>query len=93
MARACVCGKSNSRNWPMKLAHETGLEIAVCHLPPGTSKWNKIEHRLFLYLSQNRRDIPLPVADAMESFFNSTIDHTGRKAPRPLLLRRTCRRC
>ena len=37
-----------------KLADETGLEIDVCHLPPGTSKWNKIEHRLFSAISQNR---------------------------------------
>jgi hypothetical protein len=33
-----------------KLADETGLEISVCHLPPGTSKWNKIEHRLFSFI-------------------------------------------
>ena len=38
-----------------KLADETGLEIAVCHLPPGTSKWNKIEHRLFSAITQNWR--------------------------------------
>ena len=38
-----------------KLADETGLEIDVCHLPPGTSKWNKIEHRLFSAISQNWR--------------------------------------
>ncbi len=37
------------------LASETGLEIVVSHLPPGTSKWNKIEHRLFSFISQNRR--------------------------------------
>src|SRR5882757_8004632 len=38
-----------------KLADETGLEISICHLPPGTSKWNKIEHRLFSFISQNWR--------------------------------------
>ena len=46
---------SRLRLWKVelqKLADETGLEIAVCHLPPGTSKWNKIEHRLFSYISQ-----------------------------------------
>ena len=42
-----------------KLADETGLEIAVCHFPPGTSKWNKIEHRLFSAISQNWRGKPL----------------------------------
>jgi hypothetical protein len=36
-----------------KLADETGRRIAVCHFPPGTSKWNKIEHRLFSYITQN----------------------------------------
>jgi len=42
-----------------KLADETGLSISVCHLPPGTSKWNKIEHRLFSFISQNWRGKPL----------------------------------
>ena len=43
MARACGCGR-----WELqKLADQTGLAITVCHFPPGTSKWNKIEHRLF----------------------------------------------
>ena len=42
-----------------KLADETGLEIDVCHLPPVTSKWNKIEHRLFSAISQNWRGKPL----------------------------------
>jgi transposase len=46
--------------WELQqLADETGLEIAVCHFPPGTSKWNKIEHRLFSYISQNWRGKPL----------------------------------
>ena len=39
--------------------HCTGLAITVCHLPPGTSKWNKIEHRLFSYISTNWRGQPL----------------------------------
>lgn len=42
-----------------KLADEMGMEIAVCHLPPGTSKWNKIEHRLFSFISQNWPGKPL----------------------------------
>ena len=46
-AIGCGCGNSELQ----KLADETGLEIAVCHFPPGTSKWNKIEHRLFSAIS------------------------------------------
>ena len=42
-----------------KLADETGLEISVCHFPPGTSKWNKIEHRLFSFITKNWRGKPL----------------------------------
>lgn len=42
-----------------KLADKTGLEITVCHFPPGTSKWNKIEHRLFSHISLNWKGIPL----------------------------------
>jgi transposase len=53
---------SRVRLWKWELqqwADETGLEITVCHLPPGTSKWNKIEHRLFAWISQNWRGQPL----------------------------------
>src|SRR3954467_10441132 len=59
------CGGSNGarvRLWKRELqrfADETGLAITVCHLPPGTSKWNKIEHRLFAWISQNWRGKPL----------------------------------
>ncbi len=42
-----------------KLADETGMTLQVCHFPPGTSKWNKIEHRLFCHISQNWRGKPL----------------------------------
>jgi transposase len=57
-------GSNGSRvrlwKWELQqLADETGLEITVCHLPPGTSKWNKIEHRLFAWISQNWRGKPL----------------------------------
>src|SRR5271156_6135784 len=41
------------------LANELDIEITVCHLPPGTSKWNKIEHRLFSFITQNWRGRPL----------------------------------
>lgn len=53
---------SRLRLWKLelqKLADETGLAIAVCHFPPGTSKWNKIEHRLFSFISSNWRGEPL----------------------------------
>ena len=53
---------SRLRRWKLelqKLANETGLAIAVCHFPPGTSKWNKIEHRLFSFISSNWRGEPL----------------------------------
>ena len=49
---------SRVRLWKValqQLARETGLEIQVCHFPPGTSKWNKIEHRMFSYISINWR--------------------------------------
>ncbi len=57
-------GSNGSRvrlwKWELQqLADETGLSITVCHLPPGTSKWNKIEHRLFAWISQNWRGKPL----------------------------------
>ena len=46
--------------WELQqLANQTGLEIAVCHFPPGTSKWNKVEHRLFSFISSNWRGEPL----------------------------------
>jgi len=59
------CGGSNGarvRLWKRELqrfANDTGLEVTVNHLPPGTSKWNRIEHRLFAYISQNCRGKPL----------------------------------
>jgi hypothetical protein len=59
------CGGSNDarvRLWKLelqKLADETGLAIHVHHYPPGTSKWNKIEHRLFCHITQNWRGRPL----------------------------------
>ena len=42
-----------------RLANRTGLVITVCHFPPGTSKWNKIEHRLFSHIAMNWRGTPL----------------------------------
>jgi transposase len=62
-----------------KFADETGLRIAVCHFPPGTSKWNKIEHRLFSYISQNWRGKPLRSFEAVVSLIAATTTSTGLK--------------
>ena len=53
---------SRLRLWKLELQNfsdETGLSISVCHFPPGTSKWNKVEHRLFSFISSNWRGEPL----------------------------------
>ena len=60
-----------------KLADETGLEIAVCHFPPGTSKWNKIEHRLFSAISQNWRARPLVSHEVIVKLIAATTTRTG----------------
>ncbi len=60
-----------------KLANETGLEISVCHLPPGTSKWNKIEHRLFSFISQNWRGKPPVSHQVIVNLIAATTTRTG----------------
>ena len=60
-----------------KLADETGLQIAVCHFPPGTSKWNKIEHRLFSFISQNWRGKPLVSHQVIINLIAATTTKTG----------------
>lgn len=60
-----------------KVANETGLEISVCHLPPGTSKWNQIEHRLFSYITQNWRGKPLVSHEVIVNLIASTTTRTG----------------
>ena len=60
-----------------KLADETGLTIQVCHYPPGTSKWNKIEHRLFCHISQNWRARPLTSRLAVVELIAATTTKTG----------------
>jgi len=60
-----------------KLAAETGLEISVCHLPPGTSKWNKIEHRLFAQISMNWRGRPLESHEVIVESIAATTTRTG----------------
>jgi hypothetical protein len=79
------CGGSNSyriRLWKtelQRLADETGLTIRVMHYPPGTSKWNKIEHRLFSYISINWRAKPLVSRQTVIDLIASTTTSTGLK--------------
>jgi len=71
---------SRVRLWKLelgRLADETGLTIQVCHLPPGTSKWNKIEHRLFAFISQNWRGKPLVSYKVIVSLIAATTTTTG----------------
>jgi hypothetical protein len=77
------CGGSNgnrTRLWKVelqKLADETELEIAVCHLPPGTSKWNKIEHRLFSFITMNWRGKPLVSLETIINLIGATTTRSG----------------
>ena len=79
------CGGSNSnriRLWKtelQRLANATGMRIRVMHYPPGTSKWNKIEHRLFSYISINWRAKPLVSRQAVIDLIASTTTTTGLK--------------
>jgi hypothetical protein len=71
---------SRSRLWKValqELADETGLELVVCHFPPGTSKWNKVEHRLFCYLTQNWRGQPLVSHQAIVNLIANTTTSQG----------------
>jgi transposase len=75
-------GSNGSRNrlWKteiQKLANETGLEISVCHFPPGTSKWNKIEHRMFSQISKNWRGKPLESLAVIVNLIAATTTRTG----------------
>lgn len=77
------CGGSNGyrvRLWKIelqKLSNESGLKIHVRHFPPGTSKWNKIEHRLFSYISKNWRGKPLISRETVVNLIGSTKTKTG----------------
>jgi hypothetical protein len=59
------------------LADETGLTLQVCHFPPGTSKWNKIEHRLFCHITQTWRGKPLTSRLAVVDLIAATTTKTG----------------
>jgi hypothetical protein len=77
------CGGSNGpqvKLWKrelQRLANEIGLKITVTHLPPGTSKWNKIEHRLFAFITMNWRGKPLVSHQAIVELIGSTTTNTG----------------
>jgi len=71
---------SRSRLWKKELqsfASQTGLEIKVCHYPPGTSKWNKIEHRLFSFISKNWRGKPLESLEVIVQLIANTTTQKG----------------
>jgi transposase len=75
-------GSNSSRNrlWKVelqKLSNETGLEIEVCHFPPGTSKWNKIEHRLFCHVTRNWQGKPLETFEVVVNLIGSTSTQSG----------------
>lgn len=71
---------SRSRLWKVclqELADELGIMLVVCHFPPGTSKWNKIEHRLFSFITQNWRGCPLRTREAVVQLISSTTTRAG----------------
>jgi len=77
-------GSNSSRNrlWKMQLqalSNETGLEIEVCHFPPGTSKWNKIEHRMFCHVTRNWQGQPLETYEVVVSLISATMTEAGLK--------------
>jgi hypothetical protein len=78
-------GGSNSvraRLWKVglqELADDLGLRIAVCHFPPGASKWNKIEHRMFCHITQNWRGKPLRTRAVVVNLIGNTRTRTGLK--------------
>ena len=77
------CGGSNGyrvRLWKIELqdfASEAGLRVTICHFPPGTSKWNKVEHRLFSHISMNWRGRPLVSHQVMVKLIGETTTRTG----------------
>lgn len=75
-------GSNGSRNrlWKrelQKFADEVGLTVSVCHFPPGTSKWNKIEHRMFSYITKNWRGRPLTSYEVIVQLIANTTTSTG----------------
>jgi hypothetical protein len=84
--RLLICADSGGSNgyrvrlWKVELqelADTLGIEVTVCHLPPGTSKWNKIEHRLFSHISLNWRGRPLVSHEVIVALIGATTTQTG----------------
>jgi len=84
--RLLICADSGGSNaararaWKVELARlaaETGLEVTCCHYPPGTSKWNKVEHRLFAQITRNWRGRPLTSHQAVVELISATTTATG----------------
>lgn len=73
---------SRLRLWKLelqKLSDETGISLSVCHFPPGTSKWNKIEHRMFSFISSNWRGEPLRDYETIVNLISRTTTAKGLK--------------
>jgi hypothetical protein len=71
---------SRCRLWKVELqkwADETGLIVEVCHYPPGTSKWNKIEHRVFCHITRNWRGVPLETLEVVVESIGATTTEAG----------------
>ena len=71
---------SRTRLWKValqRMADATGMRINVCHLPPGTSKWNKIEHRMFCHITRNWRGRPLENLEVVVNLIASTTTTKG----------------
>jgi len=71
---------SRTKLWKValqRLADETGITVAVCHYPPGTSKWNKIEHRMFCHITENWRGKPLVSHEVIVNLIGNTTTKTG----------------
>jgi hypothetical protein len=91
------CGGSNGNRvrlwkWELqKLANEIDLDIHVCHFPPGTSKWNKIEHKMFSYITQNWRGVPLISQEAVVQLIGSTKTTKGLQIKAQIDYRKYCK--
>jgi hypothetical protein len=86
--RLLICADAGGSNgyrlrlWKVELQHladATGLKITVCHFPPGTSKWNKVEHQLFSYITMNWRGRPLVSHEVIVNLIGRTTTRTGLK--------------
>jgi hypothetical protein len=79
-------GSNSSRNRAWKyhlqaLADQLALEITVCHYPPGTSKWNKIEHRMFSFISMHWKGQPLVSFETVINLISATTTRSGLEHP------------